>query len=45
MFRVAWKDRAVEFFAGGQVTFGLWQSVWVAVAAVAVSIVGSLIYS
>ena len=45
MFRVPWKETVAQFFAGGQVTFGLSQSVWVAVAAIAVSIIGSLVYS
>ena len=45
MFRIPSKDRTVQFFSVGQVTFGLWQSVWVAVAAIAVSIAGSLVYS
>jgi hypothetical protein len=45
MFRVPWKDRELQFFAGRQVTFGLWQSIWLAVAAVAVSILGALVYS
>jgi len=42
---ISFKAAVVQSFARGQVTFGLRQCVWLAVAAVAISIAGAVFYS